>query len=224
GALHDIVSGSNGECPRPFDYNTGTTGCSSAQEAQSCAGAAICLAGASYDGPSGVGTPNGIAAFQPPSAPQGPSTTPGSPPGGVAAGVTATGQASGGGAAQPGGTPAPPLAPGATGSALPARSALVPVLSGLRLTPRAALALRHRHPRVSQVGFAFALSAGSSLRVTLARQVRAGGHLRWRQTTSASLLFATAGQKARHLQGRRGLIAGRYRLTLAPPHASAESI
>jgi hypothetical protein len=74
------------------------------------------------------------------------------------------------------------------------------------------------------VGFAFALSGGSRLRVTLSRQVRAGGRLRWRQTTWASLLFATGGHKARHLQGRRALIAGRYQLTLAPPLGRAETI
>jgi hypothetical protein len=92
----------------------------------------------------------------------------------------------------------------------------VPVVSALRLTARAAVALRGAHPRVSQVGFSFALSARSNLRVTLARQVRAGKRPRWKQTTGASLLFATAGQKARHLQGRRALIGGRYQLTLAP--------
>jgi hypothetical protein len=223
GSLHDIGTGSNGECLQPFNYSTGTTGCSSAQEGASCASAAICLAGRGYDGPSGVGTPNGVAAFQPSSAP-GPSTTPGSPPG-VGGGATSAALAGveGGAAAGPGGAPASGPAPGAAGSA-PARAALVPVVSGLRLTARAALALKRQHPRVSQVGFAFALSAGSSLRVTLARQVRAGGHLRWRQTTWASLLFATGGQKARHLQGRRGLAAGRYQLTLAPARGRAETI
>ena len=74
------------------------------------------------------------------------------------------------------------------------------------------------------MGFAFALNGGSSLRVTLARQVRAGGRLRWRQTTWASLLFATGGHKSRHLQGRRALIAGRYQLTLAPVGGRAETI
>jgi hypothetical protein len=218
GSLHDIASGSNGECPLPFNYSTGTTGCSSAQEGKSCASAAVCLAGPGYDGPSGVGTPNGVAAFQPPSAP-GPSTT----PGGVGGGVAATGPArgEGGSATRPGGAQAGPTAAGATP---PARGALAPVVSGLRLTRRAALALNRRHPHVSQVGFAFVLSTGSSLRVTLARQVRAGGRLRWRQTTLASLLFATGGHKTRHLQGRRALIGGRYQLTVAPARGRAETI
>jgi subtilase family serine protease len=41
GALHDVTSGSNGNC----------------------GGTYLCTAGAGYDGPTGLGTPNGIAAF-----------------------------------------------------------------------------------------------------------------------------------------------------------------
>ena len=50
GSLNDVTSGSNGSCP---SY--------------------LCNAGPGYDGPTGLGTPNGIRAFQPspPSAPQG---------------------------------------------------------------------------------------------------------------------------------------------------------
>jgi subtilase family serine protease len=42
-ALNDVRSGSNGVCPRLYPY--------------------ICNAGTGYDGPTGVGTPNGTAAF-----------------------------------------------------------------------------------------------------------------------------------------------------------------
>jgi hypothetical protein len=227
-SLHDVLSGSNGECAQPFNFWTGTSGCSSLQESASCASAGICLAGPGYDGPSGVGTPDGIGAFQPPSAApggQGPSTTPGGPAGG-AGGVANTARAGGeaelgallgaaaGGAGAAGASSSPPAG----------RAARVPVVSGLRLTARAVVALRGAHPRVSQVGFSFALSARSNLRVTLARQLRAGRRPRWKQTTGASLLFATAGQKARHLQGRRALIAGRYQLTLAPVGGRAVTI
>ena len=229
GSLHDIVSGSNGECPLPFNYSTATAGCSSAQEGKSCKSAAVCLAGTGYDGPSGVGTPIGITAFEPqPSPPvsQGPSTTPGTPASGGGGGVTGTSQASGEAllGAQASGAPAGAGAQGASGPAPVGGAALAAVVSGLRLTARASVALRGAHPHVSQVGFAFALSAGASLRVTLARQVRAGGRLRWRQTTLASLLFATGGHKARRLQGRRALIAGRYQLTLVPATGRAETI
>jgi hypothetical protein len=65
-SLYDITSGSNGECAKEFDETTGLSGCSAFEEAElSCAGAAICLAGDAYDGPSGVGTPDGINGFKP---------------------------------------------------------------------------------------------------------------------------------------------------------------
>jgi hypothetical protein len=225
-SLHDVVSGSNGECALPFDFGTGTSGCSSLQESESCVRAGICLAGPGYDGPSGVGTPDGIGAFEPPSAApggQGPSTTPGGPAGG---GVTGAAQAEGQGqlGAQASAGPAGAGAPGTSSSPPARRAARVPVVSGLRLTARAVVALRDAHPHVSQVGFAFSLSAGANVRVTLARQVRAGARLRWKQTTRASLLFATGGHRARHLQGRSALVAGRYELTLAPARGRPETI
>jgi hypothetical protein len=65
--LHDVVSGSNGECTEPFSEE-GLSGCTTLQEANSCSQQAICLAREGYDGPTGVGTPNGILAFAPVSA------------------------------------------------------------------------------------------------------------------------------------------------------------
>ena len=64
GSLHDIATGSNGECTKPFS-ETGLSGCTTAEEAKSCASKAICVAGIGYDGPTGVGTPDGITAFKP---------------------------------------------------------------------------------------------------------------------------------------------------------------
>jgi PKD repeat protein len=70
GSLHDIESGSNGECLKPYNYETGLSGCTALEEAESsCNSRAICLAGPGYDGPSGVGTPDGLGAFQPPVGP-----------------------------------------------------------------------------------------------------------------------------------------------------------
>jgi hypothetical protein len=63
--LHDVVSGSNGECKEPFNEEDGLAGCTVLQEATSCSQEAICLAREGYDGPTGVGTPNGITAFKP---------------------------------------------------------------------------------------------------------------------------------------------------------------
>ena len=64
GSLHDVTAGSNGECTKPFT-KTGLSGCTSTEESKSCASKGICLAGTGYDGPTGVGTPDGIAAFEP---------------------------------------------------------------------------------------------------------------------------------------------------------------
>ena len=64
GSLHDVTTGSNGECTKPFT-ETGLSGCTTAEEAKSCASKAICVAGTGYDGPTGVGTPDGITAFKP---------------------------------------------------------------------------------------------------------------------------------------------------------------
>jgi hypothetical protein len=63
-SLHDVESGSDGECAKPIT-SEGLSGCTVPEEATSCAGEAICVAGPGYDGPSGVGTPDGIAAFEP---------------------------------------------------------------------------------------------------------------------------------------------------------------
>jgi hypothetical protein len=71
GSLHDVTEGSNGECLTPFDEETGLPSCTSSEEGKtSCASEAICLARTGYDGPTGVGTPDGASAFAPaPSAP-----------------------------------------------------------------------------------------------------------------------------------------------------------
>ena len=67
--LHDVLSGSNGECSKPFNneegFAAGTSGCTISEEAAQCSEEPICVAGSGYDGPTGVGTPNGILAFKP---------------------------------------------------------------------------------------------------------------------------------------------------------------
>lgn len=82
--LHDIVSGSNWGCSKPG-------GCTTAEEEANCSEALICNAGPGYDGPTGVGTPDGLTAFggDPPGPP--PTVTGVSPPrGSVSGGDTVT--------------------------------------------------------------------------------------------------------------------------------------
>lgn len=62
--LHDVTSGSNGECTRGFE-STGVSRCNTVEEGKSCSQNVICVAHTGYDGPSGVGTPDGIEAFKP---------------------------------------------------------------------------------------------------------------------------------------------------------------
>ena len=62
--LHDITEGGNGQC-EGF-YGGGCSGSMVPLSPEDCgSGALICNASASYDGPSGVGTPDGIGAFAP---------------------------------------------------------------------------------------------------------------------------------------------------------------
>ena len=56
-ALHDVTSGSNGECDEPFNQSTGVSGCTIEQEAAACTSHRICLAASGYDGPSGLERP-----------------------------------------------------------------------------------------------------------------------------------------------------------------------
>jgi IPT/TIG domain-containing protein len=65
-ALFDVTEGSNGECAKAFDSVNHTAGCTIEEEEEDCTKALICRAAAGFDGPTGVGTPEGLAAFAPP--------------------------------------------------------------------------------------------------------------------------------------------------------------
>ncbi len=206
-ALHDVSSGSNGECTRPFNGKTGTSGCTSLEEASSCSSRGICLAGPGYDGPSGVGTPNGIAAFQPPGAAI---AGGGREAGSGAAGASAAAAGSAGGGL---------VAPGASASPQPAPSSpsvRLASVSALALTRSALVALNSVRPRISRLRFAFTLSAPARVTVTLARWTRSHRRGRWRIAARPFGFAAAAGRTRAHLRGRVGLAEGRYRLTVTP--------
>jgi hypothetical protein len=62
-SLYDVTEG-NGKCDD--DYSSGCTGSMSPLSVADCGqGVSICNAATGYDGPSGAGAPNGIAAFKP---------------------------------------------------------------------------------------------------------------------------------------------------------------
>ncbi len=64
-SLHDVTVGSNGLCSKEFDGATGESRCTVTEEEADCDSKLICVAHAGYDGPSGVGSPDGIGAFEP---------------------------------------------------------------------------------------------------------------------------------------------------------------
>jgi hypothetical protein len=205
GSLHDIVFGSNGRCnKKPTFESDGTSSCIPSEEAVQCSGKAICLVQEGYDGPTGVGTPNGISAFQPPIAKEVEKASAGvpisAPPGALAS-------------------------PGTTTSSSPSPAVQPTIrLSAFALTPNALIALRRVRPRISSVGFVFTLSAAARVRATLAKQLNAHGRRRWQTLPYSLTSAATRGRNRRRLSSRNPLTPGRYRLTLAPQHGGARSI
>jgi hypothetical protein len=209
--LHDVTNGSNGECRRPFEKTSGTSGCTTGEEAQTCFVHAICLAGGSYDGPTGVGTPSGVLAF--------------APAGTVIGAVEpSTGGGSGGsGAVQP--APTGTSSPGTAAAVPPAAASTMPIISALGLTRSAKAALLHRgRAKLSKLAFAFTLNTAARVRATVYRLVRVRGHLRWQAFSASLAIAATRGTQSRRLSGRLALPAGRYRLTLAPERGVSRSV
>ncbi len=97
-------------------------------------------------------------------------------------------------------------------------------ISRLALTARASAVIARGLPTISQVAFAFTLSAPARVRVTLSRLLRVSGRLRWASAPGALTLSAAGGRNRAHLRGPHTLAPGRYRLTLAPAHGAARSI
>jgi hypothetical protein len=214
-SLHDVEVGSNGECLKRVNETTGEAKCTPEEEAQTCSEHAICLARSGYDGPSGVGTPNGLNAFLPLAEHSEGAVAPGE---GSGASAPASGSSQPGTAATGAGVPCASQ-PGATVPAAPVISALK-----LKLTRLALAAVAHRRAKLSQLGFSFRLSAAARVRVTLAVRTRVHGHLRWRTVSAPPSFLAAAGAHTRKLTGRAKLAAGRYRLTLTPANGAARSL
>ncbi len=215
-SLHDVVTGSNGECLKRPNKKTGASSCAPAEEAAlSCAGKATCLAGPGYDGPTGVGTPHGIDAFLPlaehtsegaltPAEEGAPvQTAPGtSTPGSSAPPASASGT--------------PPADAGAT--------TVTPAIGALALTRGARAAATRRRAKLSKLAFTFKLNIAARVRVTFTELVRVHGRLRWRTVTAPPAFLARAGTQTRALVGRARLASGRYRLTLAPAGGVARTL
>jgi hypothetical protein len=253
GSLHDIVVGSNGDCTKGFNAETGVSACTPNEEAKaSCPTRLVsCLAHAGYDGPTGLGTPDGIQAFEPltPEARRALAEAEAKAEAEERARAEAkadeeakikaeakakeekareeakvTEEAKAVEARRLAGSP----------SVAPSPSTVTPVvqttppptlrISTLTLTLKALLALDSNSPKLSQVGFAFTINASARVNVTLEKRTRTHGHVRWVLVRRAATTSAAAGRNTRNLSGGARLKSGSYRLTLTPAHAAARSI
>jgi len=237
-SLHDVTVGSNGRCAMPFLMESGLSGCPFAEEAkQSCSSKRICLAGSGYDGPSGLGTPDGIADFirssedeaaaeEAPPPEREEEQAQEEPPEETRQQTPPAGNGTG---AESGATPPPGAStPAAIGTyAMPATApapAKVPIaLSSLSLTRAALIALNNGRPKISAVGFRFSLSAAAVVRASLARRVHSHGHS-WSLLHRALSFNAARGLDSHRLGGSTPLVSGFYRLTLTAPGGSTQSV
>jgi hypothetical protein len=250
--LHDVTSGGNGECDD--GYLKGCTGSMNPLSPLDCGEVAlICNAAPGYDGPTGVGTPDGIGAFTKSGEGQSGGGNPGNKGGGGSGGGGSSdgegkeGQnsegAGSGGTAKVGGESAgspvdgstsgattgeaPSGASTGTGSSPGASTAATlaaPRISALTLTAYARAALRHSRPAISNLDFSCTLSRATSVKVTLAIQVHSAGSAHWRTLHSSLTFAAIRGVNRRRLHGSGTLAPGIYRLTLTPAGGAARSL
>ncbi len=234
-ALHDVTNGSNGACATAFQIESGLSSCTLAAEAESCEAKRICMASSGYDGPSGLGTPDGLLGFTrssedeaageetpPPEEaeePPAPKEKGGSGESEQSLPILGRGRDPGGSdaASAYGATPTVPLA--TTAGAKPGVE-----LTALTLTRGALIALNRSRPKMSQVGFLFTINVTAQVRATLARRVHSHGHSRWSPLRHSLTFTAAGGHDSRRLDGGTVLAAGAYRLTLTPVHGAARSL
>jgi hypothetical protein len=242
--LHPVTVGGNGACDDIY-----SAGCSGSMSPTSAlypfdcgAGELICNAapgceGRYYDGPTGVGTPDGIGAFRPEQQPtivapkcaatgKSSSGTEGKPGGsgnepsgndGGNSGATQPTTGAGGGSSSSSGT-------AGSQSTTPAVAVRPIRISALALTPTALLALDRPRSKISSIAFAFTLSAAARVRATLAKLVWVHGHNRWVSVPGTLTFSAIRGRNRRRLTSLDALTPGRYRLTLALQAGSARAL
>jgi hypothetical protein len=249
-ALYDVTEGGNGSCDD--DYAGSCKG--SLSSPLDCGeGKLICNAGPGYDGPTGVGAPNGIAAFEPASEEVGSSKEEGGgadkkeaggstgnepgaeKPAGEKSGATKEAgggkEPSSGGETQSGtttGTGSDGGGKEAAGGGASAKSAQAPAPAPrvmlLALTHRALMAMRAATPPADRVTFAFKISAGAKVHAQLAKRVRVKGRWRWSTLPFSVSFSARKGRSSASLRAHRKLLAGLYRLTLSIARGDSRSI
>jgi hypothetical protein len=224
-SLHDVTEGSNGRCRTPFDAATASTSCTSAEEAMtSCPSTLICRAAPGYDGPTGLGTPDGIAAFQPsPEALGGgeeEAEEEAEGGGGVEVEVpTKSGGSNKNGMGLTGATTT--LTSPVPGTVIAATSIQI---GGLTLTPKALIALDTSRPKVAEIGFTFLSNANVRVLVSLQKQLHMHRHMHWATLTHPLTIAAAVGRNGGRLGGHAALGSGTYRLTVSPADGAGRSI
>jgi hypothetical protein len=209
--FYDVTEGGNGMCGGR--YSAGCTGSMMPLSPFDCGeGVLICNAAPGYDGPSGLGTPNGLSAFRPgggeeeseaeerPAESHSTGTSPTSTP----SGVGATSQPVGNDSTQ--------------------RDPVAIRLSDFDLTFAAINALNHGWPAVTRVAFAFTLSASTVVRAGLSKLVRRDGHRRWQVLADALTIAGRRGRNHARLRAPGRLAPGLYRLRLRPVGGSFRSL
>lgn len=231
--LHDVSTAGNGACDGDYASCQGSL----ASPLDCGAGAWICNATVGYDGPTGVGTPDGLAAFKPnggsTSKGEGePQTTPpegteqtqggGSGAGGAKAGEGPTAQPLGGTSSGSGSKTSGGTSGKSNTTSSPAASSPARVLA-LALTATARAAVRLGALRISRLAFSLRMSRASVVNVTLS--IRASGRrARWRKLGYSFAFAAKKGLNRRRLHGGGTLAPGVYRLTFTPAGGSARSL
>ena len=209
GSLHDVTVGSNGECSVAVRRTEAASRLARPPRGASELLRAADLPGQSgYDGPTGVGTPDGIAAFIPPAEEP------------AARNENGKGEGSGTGSSPN----APAILTPSVAAPAPSAGAPSVQLSELALTLKALVALDASRPKIAQLGFAFRINVATRVRASLERRVARRGHARWRAITNALTFVAVSGRNTRRLGGHGVLSAGTYRLTLTPAHGTARSV
>ncbi len=246
-SLYDVTSGGNAECHDEY------ASCSaSSNPLLDCgSGTLICNAASGYDGPTGVGAPNGLGAFEPSEAPTepgeeeveaakeeppkeeapkeevkpeelGPKGEGGSGSGGET--EEGTDELPGNGSLEIRGTISPPRSIASPTKISSAPGSKTAQISALTLTANARAALRRRGHGFADVAFSFKLTTRVRVRAAIAVRVGPPSHRRWQAVRASRTFVAIEGLNRRRLPVARALTAGLYRLTLTPLPGVAQSI
>jgi hypothetical protein len=228
-ALHDVVPsegmlGANGQCSLEPKFNpaSGLSTCSTVETAAQCGGKAICLSGSGYDGPTGVGSPDGVKAFEPPAGAPIEEKEPAKEEEGKFEEIQKIEEIRGRESGKAGGS-APVTLPVTAPTTAPTPAQPTIQIYSLGLTLRAIVALNHGHPVMSRMGFSFASNAPVRITATLSKRVRVHGRVRWKTVGRPLTGTAAIGLNNWHMRGGR-LKRGSYRLTLSTAGVSPKSI